>query len=69
MHHDFRAGVCAFEIVRQCGNGLKFVRENIEKRKMRLHFISDGFQADINKKFEVRALKKRTKGCLAIIEI
>ena len=50
------------------GNGLKFVKENIEAKNMRLLFISGTAEARLNKKMEIKETTKNIKGCLAIID-
>jgi len=50
------------------GNGLKFVRENIQNRKMRLHFSSGNAKIELNDKMKIFDTDQKIKGCLAIIE-
>ena len=49
------------------GNGLKFVKESVESRKINLVFVSGNAQADLNEKMEIKKLEKGISGCLAII--
>ncbi len=51
------------------GNGLKFVKENIENRKMHLVFISGNAQANLNQEMKIKEIDKNIKGCLAILTI
>lgn len=51
------------------GNGLKFVKENVEKRKMHLSFISGNAEAELNEKMKIRKSEKSIKGCLAILSL
>lgn len=51
------------------GNGLKFVKENVENMKMHLIFVSGNAQAELNKKIKIKETKKHLRGCLAILEI
>ncbi|MBA3047507.1 hypothetical protein KKH87_00430 [Patescibacteria group bacterium] len=50
------------------GNGLKFVKENIKNKKMKLTFISGSAQAELNNEMEITKINKNIKGCLAIIK-
>lgn len=51
------------------GNGLKFVKENIEDKKMHLVFISGNAQADLNEEMKIKEIGKNIKGCLAILSV
>jgi hypothetical protein len=51
------------------GNGLKFVKENIESKKMHLTFISGNARVELNDKMEIIETPKRIQGCLAIITL
>lgn len=51
------------------GNGLKFVKENIQSQKMHLTFISGNAQAELNDNMKITETKNTTKGCLAIITL
>lgn len=50
------------------GNGLKFVRQNVQDSKMHLSFISGEAQAKINEVMEVQKASQALRGCLAILE-
>jgi len=50
------------------GNGLKFVRENVQNRKIRLNFYSGDAKIELNNKMEICETDQRINGCLAIIE-
>lgn len=49
------------------GNGLKFVKENIQNKKMRLIFTSGNGKAELNKKMEIEKIEDKINGCLAIL--
>lgn len=49
------------------GNGLKFVKENIKDRKMRLLFISGQARAELNNKMTIEEVNDNLRGSLAII--
>lgn len=51
------------------GNGLKFVRENVEERKMHLSFISGNAKIELNEKMITGEMKENIKGCLAILSL
>lgn len=51
------------------GNGLKFVKENIESQKMHLLFISGNAKAELNDKMEIEKTEPAVKGCLAILKL
>lgn len=51
------------------GNGLKFVKENIESQKMHLTFISGNAKAELNKEMKITETENSTAGCLAIITL
>jgi hypothetical protein len=51
------------------GNGLKFVSENVESRKMHLIFISGNAKAEINEKMEIKTIEDNLSGCLAILTL
>lgn len=49
------------------GNGLKFVRENVEAREMHLDFYSGSAKIELNKNIKINEAAKETRGCLAIL--
>lgn len=49
------------------GNGLKFVKENTQNKKMHLTFISGNGKVEINEKMEIEKINDRISGCLAIL--
>jgi len=49
------------------GNGLKFVKENVEAKKMRLSFFSGNAQAELNDKMKIKKAERAIRGCLAIL--
>ncbi len=49
------------------GNGLKFVKENIQDKKMHLTFISGNGKAELNEKMEIEKNTEKINGCLAIL--
>ena len=49
------------------GNGLKFVKENVEERKMRLIFISGNAIMELNRKMKIKTTNENVRGCLAIL--
>jgi len=51
------------------GNGLKFVKENIQLQKMHLFFSSGNAQAELNDKMEITETENKINGCLAIITL
>jgi len=51
------------------GNGLKFVRENVKSRKMRLEFYSGQAKVELNDKMKITGPKQKIHGCLALIEL
>ncbi|OGI29493.1 MAG: hypothetical protein A2288_01610 [Candidatus Moranbacteria bacterium RIFOXYA12_FULL_44_15] len=51
------------------GNGLKFVRENIESGKMHLTFLSGKAKAELNDEMVIEENDEEIRGCLAIIKI
>lgn len=51
------------------GNGLKFVKENIEIKKMHLTFITGNAQMELNDKMEIKETEPAIKGCLAILKL
>jgi hypothetical protein len=51
------------------GNGLKFVKENVEEMRMHLLFYSGNAQAELNAKMIVRKSNDEIDGCLAILSI
>jgi hypothetical protein len=51
------------------GNGLKFVRESIESKKMHLSFISGRAKAELNEKMLIEDTDENVRGCLAIIKM
>ncbi|MEA2088611.1 MAG: hypothetical protein U9O55_02095 [Patescibacteria group bacterium] len=50
------------------GNGLKFVKNSIEDKKMNLVFKSGNAEININKIFKIKDAAKNLNGCLAIIK-
>ncbi|MFH1662058.1 MAG: hypothetical protein ABIA02_03105 [Candidatus Falkowbacteria bacterium] len=50
------------------GNGLKFVKESIKDKKMKLYFTSGNAKAKLNDKMEIIKIDENIKGCLAIIK-
>jgi hypothetical protein len=51
------------------GNGLKFVKENIEAKKMHLSFLSGNAQMELNERMEIKETEKPISGCLAILTL
>lgn len=51
------------------GNGLKFVKENVEDRKMHLSFFSGQAQIEINAKMKIGQADNEIRGCLAILTL
>ncbi len=51
------------------GNGLKFVRENVKNKKMRLVFISGTAEAELNEGMKIKERKESIRGCLAILSL
>jgi len=51
------------------GNGLKFVRENVEQRKMHLDFYSGKAKAELNDDIKIDETNEKIKGCLAILNL
>ncbi|MEK7635684.1 MAG: hypothetical protein AAB405_01180 [Patescibacteria group bacterium] len=51
------------------GNGLKFVKENVEERKMHLIFISGNAKIELNEKMEIKTTDESIRGCLAILSV
>jgi hypothetical protein len=52
------------------GNGLKFVRTNVNDLNMHLDFFSGNAKASINKELEIKKIKEESvRGCLAILKI
>lgn len=51
------------------GNGLKFVKENVEIKKMHLAFFSGNAEMELNDKMEIRKIDKKISGCLAILKL
>lgn len=51
------------------GNGLKFVKENVKSKKMRLIFISGNARAELNEKMKIQEQKENIRGCLAILSL
>ncbi len=49
------------------GNGLKFVKENIKARKMRLIFISGQARAELNDEMTIAEIDDSIRGSLAVI--
>ncbi len=50
------------------GNGLKFVKENVQDKKMHLIFISGNGKVELNEKMEIENNKDKINGCLAILK-
>lgn len=51
------------------GNGLKFVKENVEDRKMHLFFFSGQAQIKINAEMKIGQADNEICGCLAILNL
>lgn len=51
------------------GNGLKFVKENVEEMKMRLLFCSGNAQAELNAKMIIQETSEKFEGCFAILSV
>lgn len=51
------------------GNGLKFVRENVEEGKMHLSFTSGNGKIELNEKMEIKTAKENINGCLAVLTL
>jgi len=51
------------------GNGLKFVRENVEDRKMHLLFSSGDAQIEINAEMKIGKAETEVGGCLAVLTL
>lgn len=51
------------------GNGLKFVKENIQSQKAHLSFFSGSGQLELNEDFEIADGSKKIFGCLAILTV
>ncbi len=51
------------------GNGLKFVKENVEEREMHLIFVSGNAKMELNEKMEIKTTDENIRGCLAILSI
>ncbi len=49
------------------GNGLKFVRENVEEKKMHLTFISGNAKIELNAEMKIEEAEENVRGCLAIL--
>ena len=49
------------------GNGLKFVKENVESKKMHLEFHSGNAKAELDKEIKITESDKIIQGCLAIL--
>lgn len=49
------------------GNGLKFVKENVESKEMHLIFTSGRAQAELNEKMKIKEIENEVKGCLAVL--
>lgn len=73
LESDFEALKVAFSerisgrLPERRGNGLKFVKENVEIRKMRLIFQSGNAIAELNKEMKIEKTDLITRGCLAIL--
>jgi len=51
------------------GNGLKFVKENVQNKKMHLTFISGNGKVELNQKMEIEKIKDKINGCLSILSL
>lgn len=51
------------------GNGLKFVKENVETKKMHLVFVSGNAKMELNDKMEIKETESPLRGCLAILTL
>lgn len=51
------------------GNGLKFVRENVQSKKMHLTFYSGAAKAELNDQMKIEENLEDIGGCLAIITL
>lgn len=51
------------------GNGLKFVRENVQSKKMHLSFYSGKARAELNDQMKIEENSENIEGCLAIITL
>lgn len=51
------------------GNGLKFVRENVQDKKMHLDFYSGTAKAELNDQMKIEENTENINGCLAIITL
>lgn len=51
------------------GNGLKFVKNNVQSGKIHLSFSSGNAELLLNKKFEIIKKDKSLQGCLAILDL
>ena len=51
------------------GNGLKFVRENVQSKKMHLIFYSGTAKAELNDQMKIEENSENIGGCLAIITL
>lgn len=51
------------------GNGLKFVKENVQEKKMHLIFISGNAKAELNEKMEITGTSENIRGCFAILSL
>jgi len=50
------------------GNGLKFVKNNVFEKNMRLEFFSGNAQVSLNHNMEITESDQTAKGCLAILK-
>ncbi|MFA6393639.1 MAG: hypothetical protein WCW25_02090 [Patescibacteria group bacterium] len=51
------------------GNGLKFVKKNVEEEKMHLTFLSGNAQAELNERMVITEKDKNLRGCLVILKV
>lgn len=51
------------------GNGLKFVKENVQSKKMHLNFYSGTAKAELNDQMKIEENSENIEGCLAIITL
>lgn len=51
------------------GNGLKFVKENVQNQKMHLYFQSGNAELELNKKMIIKKAKEKISGCFAILSL
>jgi hypothetical protein len=51
------------------GNGLKFVKENVEDKKMHLVFFSGDAKIELNSEMQLMLAGKEIHGCLAVLNL